>query len=66
MVTTEGTSPGGAEVKLTWAWIAGNKVIVTMSGVGVGIPDTRPQLVVTVQATPSSDVVEFVMDSAAP
>ena len=66
VVTTEGTSPGGAEVKSTWAWTADDKVIVTMTGVGVGIPDTRPQVVVTVQATPTSEPVEFVMDSPAP
>lgn len=66
VVTTEGTSPGGAEVKSTWAWTADNKVIVTMVGVGVGIPDTRPQVVVTVQATDTSQPVEFVMDTPAP
>ncbi len=66
VVTTEGTSPGGAEVRSTWAWSADNKVIVTLAGVGIGIPDTRPQIVVTVQATPSSEAVEFVMDSPAP
>ena len=66
VVTTEGTSPGGAEVKSNWAWTADNKVIVTMTGVGIGIPDTRPQVVVTVQAVPTSEAVEFVMDSPAP
>lgn len=65
VVTTEGTSPGGAEVKSTWRWDADDKVIVTMVGVGVGIPDTRPQIVVTVQETPTSEPVEFVMDSPA-
>jgi hypothetical protein len=66
VVTTEGTSPGGAEVKSTWRWDADDRVIVTMVGVGVGIPDTRPQIVVTVQATSTSDVAEFIMDSPAP
>jgi len=66
VVTTTGTSPGGAEVKSTWRWDADDKVIVTMVGVGIGIPDTRPQVVATVQATPSTDVVEFVMDTPAP
>ncbi|MCL1588802.1 MAG: hypothetical protein M3092_10295 [Actinomycetia bacterium] len=66
VVATTGTSPGGAEVKSTWRWDTDDKVIVTMVGVGVGIPDTRPQVVVTVQTTPSSDVFEFVMDSPAP
>jgi hypothetical protein len=65
VVTTTGTSPGGAEVKSTWRWDADDKVIVTMVGVGVGIPDTRPQIVVTVQETPTSEPVEFVMDSPA-
>jgi hypothetical protein len=66
VVTTEGTSPGGAEVKSTWAWTADDKVVVTLAGVGIGIPDTRPQIVVTVQATPSSEPVEYVMDAPAP
>jgi hypothetical protein len=66
VVTMEGTSPGGAEVKSTWRWDADDKVIVTMTGVGIGIPDTRPQIVVTVQETPTSEPVEFVMDSPAP
>ena len=66
VVTTEGTSPGGAEVKSTWRWDADDKVIVTMTGVGIGIPDTRPQIVVTVQETPTSEPVEFVMDSPTP
>ena len=66
VVTTEGTSPGGAEVKSNWAWTADDKVIVTMTGVGIGIPDTRPQVVVTVQATPTSEPVEFIMDTPAP
>jgi hypothetical protein len=66
VVTTTGTSPGGAEVKSTWRWDADDKVIVTMTGVGIGIPDTRPEIVVTVQETPTSEPVEFVMDIAAP
>ena len=66
VVTTEGTSPGGAEVKSNWAWTADDKVVVTMTGVGIGIPDTRPQVVVTVQATPTSEPVEFIMDTPAP
>jgi hypothetical protein len=37
-----------------------------MTGVGIGIPDTRPQIAVTVQETPTSERVEFVMDSPAP
>jgi hypothetical protein len=65
-VTTEGTSPGGAEVRSTWAWTADNKVVVTLAGVGIGIPDTRPQIIVTVQATPTSEPVEYVMDAPAP
>jgi hypothetical protein len=66
VVTTQGTSPGGAEVKSTWAWTADNKVVVTLVGVGIGIPDTRPQILVTIQATPSSEPVEYVMDTPAP
>jgi hypothetical protein len=66
VVTTMGTSPGGAEVKSTWRWDADDKVIVTMTGVGIGIPDTRPQIVVTVQETATSDAVEFIMDTPAP
>jgi hypothetical protein len=66
VVTTTGTSPGGAEVKSTWAWTADDEVIVTMTGVGVGIPDSRPKVVVTVQETSTSDVAEFIMDSSAP
>ena len=66
VVTTTGTSPGGAEVKSTWRWDADDKVIVTMTGVGIGIPDTRPEIVVTVQETPTSEPVVFVMDIPAP
>jgi hypothetical protein len=53
-------------VRSTWAWTANNKVVVTLAGVGIGIPDTRPQIIVAIQATPSSEPVEYVMDTPAP
>jgi hypothetical protein len=66
-ITSTGITEDGDTFAPTWAWTAdGNKVVVTMVGRGVTIPDTRPTVVVSVQETASSDPVEFVMDSPAP
>jgi hypothetical protein len=61
-LTSTGITEEGTTFTPTWAWTPdGNKVTVTMVGRGVAIPDTRPAVVVTVQGTPSSDPVEFVL-----
>ena len=65
-ITSTGITDEGVEFTPTWAWTPdGDKVIVTMVGRGVSIPDTRPDVVVTVQETDSSDPVEFVLTAAA-
>jgi hypothetical protein len=66
VITTTGSSPGGAEMTATWDWFAEDALLVTLRGQGIGIPDTRPEVVVSVQETASSEVAEFVMDSPAP
>ena len=43
----------------------GDKVVVTMVGRGVSIPDTRPAVVVSVQETATSDPVEYVLTAQA-
>ena len=65
-ITTTGSSPGGAEVTATWDWYAEDGLLVTLRGQGIGIPDTRPQVIVRIQETATSDIVEYVMDSPAP
>jgi hypothetical protein len=65
-ITSTGTTDEGVTFTPTWAWTPdGDKVIVTMVGRGVSIPDTRPAVVVTVQETASSDPVEFVLTAEA-
>jgi hypothetical protein len=65
-ITSTGITDEGDTFTPTWSWTPdGDKVVVTMVGRGVGIPDTRPAVVVTVQETPSSDPVEFVLTAAA-
>lgn len=63
LITTSGSSPTGDEVTATWLWFADNGVQVTLRGQGISIPDTRPEVAVSVQETASSTVTEFVMDS---
>lgn len=65
VITTTGSSPTGAGMSATWDWFADDGVQVTLRGEGIRIPDTRPEVVVTVQETATSEPVEFVMDSAA-
>jgi hypothetical protein len=65
VVASTGTSPPGNEVRATWVWTSNDKLIITMTGRGIGIPDTRPEVVILVQETPSSDAVVFVMDTPA-
>ena len=65
VITTTGITTGGDEFTPTWAWTPdGDKVVVTMVGRGVSVPDTRPSVVVTVQATADSDPVEFTLTAA--
>jgi hypothetical protein len=65
-ITSTGITDEGVTFTPTWAWTPdGNKVVVTMVGRGVGIPDTRPAVVVTVQETASSDPVELVLTAEA-
>ena len=65
VVTTSGSSPTGDGMSATWDWFSDDGLQVTLRGEGVGIPDTRPQVVISVQETASSQPVEFVMDSPA-
>ncbi len=65
-ITTSGSSPTGNEMTATWLWFADDGLQVTLRGQGIGIPDTRAEVVVSVQETASSQVSEFVMDTAAP
>lgn len=65
-ITSTGITENGDWFTPTWAWTPdGDKVVVTMVGRGVTIPDTRPAVVVSVQDTASSDPVEFVLTAAA-
>jgi hypothetical protein len=65
-ITSTGITDEGVEYTPTWTWTPdGDKVVVLMVGRGVGIPDTRPDVTVTVQATPSSDPVEFILTTEA-
>ena len=65
-ITSTGITDEGIEFTPTWAWTPdGNKVIATMVGRGVSIPDTRPEVIVTIQGTASSDPVEFVLTAEA-
>lgn len=62
VTTSTGITTDGATFTPTWAWTAdGDKVVVTMVGRGVSIPDTRPAVTVSVQETAASDPVEFVL-----
>lgn len=63
VITTTGTSPPGNAVTSTWTWYAEDGVSVLLIGDRIGIPDTRPEIVVYVQETPDSEVIEFVMDT---
>jgi hypothetical protein len=46
-VTTTGVTAEGDTFIPTWAWTPdGNKVVITMVGRGIAIPDTRPAVVV--------------------
>jgi len=65
VITTTGSSPGGAEMTATWDWYADDGLLVTLRGQGIGIPDTRPEVVVRVQTTETSEIFEFVMDTPA-
>jgi hypothetical protein len=61
-ITSTGVTEDGATFTPTWSWTPdGDKVVVTMVGRGVRIPDTRPAVVVIVQETPESEPVEFVL-----
>lgn len=65
-ITSTGVTDEGDTFTPTWAWTPdGDKVVVTMVGRGVSIPDTRPDVVVSVQETDSSDPVEFVLTAEA-
>ena len=62
VITSTGVTDDGATFTPTWSWTPdGDKVVVTMVGRGVRIPDTRPAVVVIVQETPDSEPVEFVL-----
>ena len=62
VITSTGVTDDGATFTPTWSWTPdGDKVVVTMVGRGVRIPDTRPAVVVIVQETPESEPVEFVL-----
>ena len=66
VITSTGITEDGTEFVPTWTWTsAGDQVTVLMVPRGVGIPDTRPAVVVTVQETASSEPVEFVLTAAA-
>jgi hypothetical protein len=65
-ITSTGLTDNGIEFTPTWSWTPdGDKVVVTMVPRGAGIPDTRPDVVVTVQETAASDPVEFVLTAEA-
>lgn len=65
-ITSTGITENGDIFTPTWLWTAdGTKVVVTMVGRGVTIPDTRPAVVVSVRETASSESVEFVLTAAA-
>ena len=65
-IISTGLTDNGIEFTPTWSWTPdGDKVVVTMVPRGAGIPDTRPDVVVTVQETATSDPVEFVLTAAA-
>ena len=65
-ITSTGLTDNGVEFTPTWSWTPdGNKVVVTMVPRGVGIPDTRPEVVVYVQETADSERIEFVLTAEA-
>jgi hypothetical protein len=64
-ITTSGSSPTGNEMTATWLWFADDGLQVTLRGQGISIPDTRPEVVVSVQETASSQLSQFVMDTPA-
>ena len=63
VITTTGTSPNGDEVAATWEWFADDGLLVMLTK--QSLPDTRPEVNVSVQETASAEVIEFVMDSPA-
>ena len=65
-ITSTGITDEGVEFTPTWSWTPdGDKVVVTMVGRGVSIPDTRPEIVVTIQETETSDPVEHILTAEA-
>lgn len=61
-IATTGVTADGDTFTPTWSWTPdGDKVVFTMVGRGVAIPDTRPTVVVTIQETAESSPVEFVL-----
>lgn len=61
-ITSTGETDDGNTFTPTWSWTPdGDKVVVTMVGRGVRVPDTRPTVVVVIQETPESEPVEFVL-----
>jgi hypothetical protein len=64
-ITPTGITSDGDTFTPTFVWTPdGDKVVITMVGRGVSVPDTRPTVVVSVQETASSDPVEFVLTAA--
>ena len=64
-ITPTGITSDGDTFTPTLVWTPdGDKVVITMVGRGVSVPDTRPTVVVSVQETASSDPVEFVLTTA--
>lgn len=65
-ITSTGITTDGDEFVPTWTWSSGGeKVTVLMVGRGVRVADTRPAVVVSVQATASSDPIEFILTAPA-
>jgi hypothetical protein len=64
VVTTSGVDPDGAEVVANWQWFADDGLLITLPQ--QGLPDTRPEVTISVQQTATSDVVQFEMDAPAP
>lgn len=65
-ITTTGVTSEGDTFTPTWSWTPdGDKVVITMVGRGVSIPDTRPSVVVIIQENEGSSPVEFVLEAPA-
>ncbi|MGI9609017.1 MAG: hypothetical protein ACR2NL_01855 [Acidimicrobiia bacterium] len=65
--TIVSTGTYGSDVTFvpTWSWTAdGDHVVITMTGRGVAVPDTRPAVIVIVQLTEESTPVEYVLTAA--